>query len=432
MTQDTLDCLMAGQFDDPDGGPALDPLTAAVTIADSLAGREAELVAQAGLGGRLAVVCDDNTHRVLAARVVDALAAIAHVSEVRLPGRPHADGETVAQLRRETAACDALIAVGSGSINDICKYAAALDSKPYAVFATAPSMNGYASVNAAITVDGHKKSIQAAAPAGVFMDLEVLAAAPPRMIRSGLGDSLCRSTAQADWLLAHMLLGDAYRQAPFALLAEDEAALFAGSAALMQGDLGVMRRLARVLALSGFGMTIAQGSQPASQGEHMIGHYAEMRINPEWPPCFHGEQIGVTTLTMARLQERMLAGDAPRLAPSLADEATVIDHFGPELGVACWAEFKLKRLDTDQARRLNARIDERWEAIVTRIKAISLPAAMLEEVLARAGAPIRSEELGWPADFYRGAVIHAREIRNRYTFLDLAADSGGFDDLGFV
>ncbi len=82
--------------------------------------------------------------------------------------------------------------------------------------------------------------------------------------------------------------------------------------------------------------------------------------------------------------------------------------------------------------RLNARIDERWEAIVTRIKAISLPAAMLEEVLVRAGAPVRSEELGWPADFYRGAVIHARDIRNRYIFLDLAADSGGFDDLGFV
>jgi glycerol-1-phosphate dehydrogenase [NAD(P)+] len=424
VTQDSLGCLMAGQFDDPDGGPVLDPLTAVVAIEDSLAGTEAELVAGLGLGDRLAMVCDDDTHRVLGARVVDALAAVATISEVRLPGQPHADGETAAALRRETAACDALIAVGSGSINDLCKYAAALDNKPYAVFATAPSMNGYTSVNAAITIDGHKKSIQAAAAAGVFMDLEVLAAAPPRMIRSGLGDSLCRPTAQADWLLAHMLLGEPYREAPFALLAEDEGTLFDGSAALMRGDLDVMRALARVLTLSGFGMTIARGSQPASQGEHLIGHYAEMRADPAWPPSFHGEQIGVATLTMARLQERMLADGPPRLAACAADEASVIDHFGRDLGAACWAEFRLKRLDEAAARTLNTRIDSSWDAIAARIAAISLPAARLEDVLGRAGAPRRPEDLGWGFDFYDGAVRHAREIRNRYTFLDLAADSG--------
>ena len=56
-----------------------------------------------------------------------------------------------------------------------------------------------------------KKSVQAQGAAAVFVDLEVFAAAPPRMIRSGLGDSLCRSTAQADWLLAHRLLATGYR-----------------------------------------------------------------------------------------------------------------------------------------------------------------------------------------------------------------------------
>ncbi len=54
----------------------------------------------------------------------------------------------------------------------------------------------------------------------------------------------------------------------------------------------------------------------------------------------------------------------------------------------------------------------------------SLPAAALEEVLARAGAPRRPEDLQWPRAFYRDAVRHAREIRDRYTFLDLATDSG--------
>ncbi len=35
-------------------------------------------------------------------------------------------------------------------------------------------------------------------------------------------------------------------------------------------------------------------------------------------------------------------------------------------------------------------------------------------------------DLALPVDFYRNAVIHAREIRDRFTFLDLAADSGIF------
>ena len=71
---------------------------------------------------------------------------------------------------RATAPADALIAVGSGTINDLCKYASALDRKPYVVFGTAPSMNGYTSVNAAITVGGLKKSLTAQAPAGAFLD----------------------------------------------------------------------------------------------------------------------------------------------------------------------------------------------------------------------------------------------------------------------
>ncbi len=47
---------------------------------------------------------------------------------------------------------------------------------------------------------------------------------------------------------------------------------------------------------------------------------------------------------------------------------------------------------------------------------------------AELGAPTTPEDLHWPRRFYGEAVRHAREIRNRYTFLDLAADSGMLDD----
>ena len=84
-------------------------------------------------------------------------------------------------MRAATAEADALVAVGSGTINDLCKYAAFLDRKPYAVFGTAPSMNGYTSVSAAITEHGHQE-IACPPPrrVGVFLDLAVLRRAPRR------------------------------------------------------------------------------------------------------------------------------------------------------------------------------------------------------------------------------------------------------------
>ncbi|HSA82844.1 MAG TPA: iron-containing alcohol dehydrogenase, partial [Geminicoccaceae bacterium] len=264
MAGDTLTRLLAGTFRDPDDGRPLVVPIRTVAIEDSLAGREAELVETLDLGARLAVVSDATTHRVLGRRIEQALGRIAKIHSVVLPGHPAPDLETTDRLRTATLDADALVAVGSGTINDLCKYAAALDGKPYAVFATAASMNGYTSVNAAITVEGHKKSLPAQAASGVFVDLEILAAAPARLIRAGLGDSVCRCTAQADWLLAHLLLGRPYRTAPFDLLAEDEAALLEAPEALVAGDLAAIRRLVRTLVLSGFGMTLCGGSEPAS------------------------------------------------------------------------------------------------------------------------------------------------------------------------
>jgi glycerol-1-phosphate dehydrogenase [NAD(P)+] len=429
VTQDILAEIVAGRYPDPDGGAPLQVATKSVRVAKSLAGIEGELVMPLGLGSRLAVVSDRTTHGVLGARVERALAAKGEVVSVILPHRPHADSETVAMIREATASADALVAVGSGTINDLCKYASAQDRKPYVVFGTAPSMNGYTSVNAAITVHGHKKSLTAQAPLGAFMDLSIMAAAPVRMIRSGLGDSLCRPTAQADWLLAHLLFDQPYRNMPFHLLAPDEMPMLDETDALVAGDIEAMERLVRTLLLSGFGTAIHGTSQPASQGEHLISHYADMLGDAAWPFSFHGEQIGVTTLSMARLQQAILEGPAPELAPDRNSEANFMARFGEALGKSCWAEFAQKRLDGARAAALNQRIAERWQRIRATIAGVIYPVELLERALKRAGAPMRPQDLGWPEPFYRTALRHAREIRNRYTFLDLAADSGRLDGL---
>jgi glycerol-1-phosphate dehydrogenase [NAD(P)+] len=426
MSQALMERLLEGRLADPDGAGMLSVPTRKVAIAADLAGRATALLADLGLGPRLAVVSDPQTRAVLGERVVAGLGS-ADISEFVLEEMPKPDIETVARVRAATADADALVAIGSGTINDLCKYAAFLDRRPYAVFGTAPSMNGYTSVSAAITEHGHKKSLPAAAPVGVFLDLAVLAAAPPRMIRSGLGDSICRPTAQADWLLAHLLLDQSYRRAPFLLLEADEAALLAKAGALLAGDAGATELLARTLVLSGFGMTICGGSYPASQGEHLISHYIDMLGDPAWPPSFHGEHIAVTALTMARLQEAMVAGEAPVLSPTRLDEAALIRHFGSELGASCWAAFAGKAMDGPRTAALNVKLKREWPEIRAALRQVMRSSAEMEAALKAAGAPTRAADIHIPEAFYRQAVLHAREIRDRYTFLDLAAESGRLD-----
>ncbi len=422
---DAIDLLLAGRYPDPQTGQLLAAQAREVVIADSLDGDEAALVTRLGVGRHLAIVSDATTHAVLGKRVECALAGRFDVQSIVLPASPRADSETVAAVLAAMApATDAIIAVGSGTLNDVTKLAAFQRGCPQIVFATAPSMNGYTSLSASILTDGVKRSYRTRTPLGVYFDLRVLAAAPLRLIRAGLGDSACRPTAQADWLLAHLLLDRPYREAPYAMLARDEEALLAQTRGLVEGDLAVMRHLVRTLVLSGFGMTICDGSYPASQGEHLLSHYIEMRRPDEFPSSsFHGEQIAVCTVAMAAIQDAMLRADTPPvLAPSTLQQSDLIAHFGPRIGEQCWTEWQHKQLDAAATDELNTRIAGHWDAIRTRIARVTLGETRHRQLLADAGAPIEPVDIGWSASLFGNALTHAREIRNRYTFLDLAGD----------
>lgn len=198
-----------------------------------------------------------------------------------------------------------IFAVGSGTINDLCKYASAISGQKYRILASAPSMNGYASANTSLYVDGKKQSLKGEMAEYIYMDLGILSSAPKYLIKSGVGDILCRSTAQADWLLSHHMKGTYYDPEPFEWVKEDEKQLFVNLQRLIDGDQRQMHHLARILILSGLGMTKCGGSYPASQGEHMIAHSLE-DISPEWAKLTHGEQIAITTITMAEIQESLV------------------------------------------------------------------------------------------------------------------------------
>ncbi|MBL8895371.1 MAG: sn-glycerol-1-phosphate dehydrogenase [Rhizobiales bacterium] len=419
---DMIGELLAGRLRDTQSGDALRVPVKRVVIEKSLAGSEADLIAGLDLPAPYAVISDYNTHEALGRRVEAALAGRGVVS-VRLPGRPHPDEQTATKVMAAGAKAGSYIAVGSGTINDLAKFSAAQQGKRCAVFATAPSMNGYTSVNVAITMGGHKKSLPAVAPEGVFCDLSVLAAAPVRLIRAGFGDAICRSTAQADWYMAHRLRGSSYRAMPFALFADLEEEMVQGAEALARGDAAAVEALTRVLLLSGFGMTICGGSYPASQGEHLISHYIEMLGSHDDDAPMHGEQIAVTTLVMARLQEDMFSGAPPRLKASSVTLAELACHFGEELGRDCMVEIMPKLLNETQADELNTKLERIWPSLTGDLRKKMRPASEIADALRRCGAPTDYHQIGLSRAFFSDAVLHAREIRNRYTFLDLAADS---------
>lgn len=417
MEHNTLKKLLEGKYRDNDSGKYIKLPDVSVVIEQGVRKNIRELVTSLDIGKNFCVVSDANTHGVLGFEAEQALGF--NAVHVTFYNGIDPDINAVNSVVRMSKHADAIIAVGSGTINDICKYASFISGKPYAVFGTAPSMNGYGSANASITIDGHKKTLKAHMPKGIFLDLDVLSSAPQRLIRSGLGDSLCRPAAQSDWLLSHLVLGTEYKTTPFELLKPYEADLFANSAELMKGDPQIIKLLAETIIISGFGMYICGGSYPASQGEHMIAHTMEIVYGAKLLKTFHGEEIGVTTLTMAKMQEDILKSDF-LLEVESGSADNIAKFFGHQIGAECLAEYHHKMFDKQKIDEINAVIEKNRDEIRSRIAEVMISPKILEKTLKKAGAPVLAKELGWDNAKYKQAVLHAKYMRNRFTFLDLS------------
>ncbi len=420
-----IDDVVEGRWTDPRTGRRAPTAYDRIVIADSLVGREAGLVRDLHLGDSLTVVADHATHAAMGGRVAAALEAIGPVETVILD-RPHADMATVRTLADRLSGAGGVVAVGSGTVNDLCKYVTGLDGRRYCVFGTAASMNGYTSSTASITLDsGLKVSLPSHVPSGVFIDLGVAAAAPGYLAAAGFADCLARSVAQIDWWMSHRLLGTEYFEAPYALQRADEAELNGRAGGLARGDIAAHGYLFRVLTLCGLGISFTGVSNHGSMGEHQISHYIDCFAGAAHPGTLHGQQVGVASLTMARLQQRMLADPTPPVVrPTRIDAADMARRMGPEVAAQCLEEFRRKALDAAGAERFNRRLAECWPALRAELTAFAIPVEDMARMLADAGGPGTAAGLGLDPAFYREAVVHCREMRSRFSFLDIAADAG--------
>ncbi len=301
---------------------------------------------------------------------------------------------------------DVVVSCGSGTINDICKYTSYLDNKIFITFPTAPSVNGYTSSTASIvTQNGVKKSYKAHLPKIIYISLDVLAESPMRLVLSGFSEMLCRFTTRFDWFLSHLLCGTYYSDIPFTLVEQHEKQLISNRDKLLLKDRSSVQILIEGLLLGGLGMNMVGNSSPWSQSEHQIVH--TMEVYNESNNYYHGEKIGVTTITASRLQQGILSDSltSNRLS-SLLEK--VKGYYSDSMQHVQIVAEKHKCLTFAN-----------WPIVLERIRGFASMHDELEGILSGMGCFTQSEQIGWNSLDYKLGCEVACAMRNRFTCLDL-------------
>jgi glycerol-1-phosphate dehydrogenase [NAD(P)+] len=196
-------------------------------------------------------------------------------------------------VRKETSA---VIGLGGGKALDVAKYVAFLGRLPYYAVPTSLSNDGFSSPQSSLTVGGRRKSLAAALPSAVVVDLDVCKDAPRPLWLSGIGDPAAKLTAIFDWKLAFHRVGEPVDD--FAALLSD--ATVYQFLATPSFDAQGAQLLASSLMFNGIAMEICGSSRPASGSEHLISHALDATSAR---PRLHGLQVGVATYLMSLVQK---------------------------------------------------------------------------------------------------------------------------------
>jgi len=380
---------------------------------------------------RWTIVADETTQRLAGDQLTRALGARLVVVPPRRDGAVVAGRAEADYVARQLRGRDTQVAValGSGTLNDLTKLASHEVGIPTAVVATAPSMNGYTSSCAAILDDGVKISVPCLSPRVTVAPVDLLCQAPVRMVAAGFGDLRSRPVSGADWYLSHRLLGTSY-DAEALRLVEAADDLTAGAVeGLASRTPAAIASLSAGLLLSGMAMDVAGTSAPSSGGEHLISHYLDMfHYAHGGPRDLHGCQVGVATLAVAHLYERLLATDVLALEPPEPEQwQTLAGRLAPHFGVLWPAVEPVARQvhGDDRSRRVRLeRLRQDWRRTRSALRGILGHHATSPLELIRAGAPVRFADIGVSTVQSRHALLLARFVRARYTILDLAAELG--------
>jgi len=194
---------------------------------------------------------------------------------------------------------DAIVGVGGGKALDFAKYSAHLLRIPFISIPTAISNDGFGSSSASLTILGKRKSVKAASPFGIVIDLDIIKSSPDIFMYSGIGDMLSKITALEDWQTARDMGLERYVDFSAMMAYNSLDILFLKYSYDIRCE-SFQRSLASSLTVSGLAMEIAGSSRPASGSEHLISHALDEVCAK---PKMHGIQVGVATYLCALLQK---------------------------------------------------------------------------------------------------------------------------------
>jgi len=277
---------------------------------------------------------------------------------------------------------EVVIAVGSGTIHDVVRYAAHTISLPFISVPTAPSVDGFNSKGAPIIIRGFKKTIVAIGPDAVFADLNILVKAPKSLIAAGFGDILGKYTSLFDWKFGSLTNNEPYLPISEEITVNALHKCVRSADSIAAGEEAGIAHLMSALIESGIAMLIFGKSHPASGAEHHLSHYWEMEfIKQGYKQLLHGAKVGVSCIVIASLYHRLAEQDFG-LQPNV--KPVVTEH---------WSEIKqlLSELPSRQ---------------------------VLTELLAKVGGPTTIDELGVTQELCNLSLEQAHHIRiERYTLL---------------
>lgn len=270
---------------------------------------------------KIYLVADETTYAVLGARVEKILADAGKLSHKHvLKKNPLPNTETLGDILVHLAPLslesdifsyspkpDLILAVGSGTVNDSCRLVSFRLGIPYAIVATAPSMDGYASAGSPILFDGSKATIKATTPRYIIADTDVVKDAPMDMLYSGIGDMFGKYTGILDWELARDYNGDYYCEkiAADVLRATDDC--LANGYAIKSRGKDCIESIMRGFMVTGLGMAYTGNSRPASGSEHIIAHAWEIEdVEKGEKPNLHGLEVCEATRIVVYMYRLLL------------------------------------------------------------------------------------------------------------------------------
>ena len=387
----------------------------AVEIGSGILARTAEILRANDFPRRILVVADENTLgasrgilEVLREGGFDVKTKIyedLRVADMR-------DVNTVRELCRDV---DGILSVGSGSLNDICRYAARLEDKAFAIFATAPSMDGFASGTSPITENNFKTTRQARQPSVILADTAILARSPAILKGSGFGDVIAKYVAIVDWKVSRMVTGEYYCQAIADLTLGAVERMVALADRVTQEDEETAGAIMEALVLTGLAMRLADCVRPASGTEHIISHFWEIKkLERGLISDFHGRKVGVATLMTAKIYHWLAEQDV-RFVKENLDWDRIYAAYGP----AFTGDVKKLNSPTVTEETTPERCNACWPEI-RRIVREELPSfETLYDVMKRAGCALTLEDIAVDRELGAMGLEFHPYMRHRMTLMRL-------------